>query len=308
MYGVTLVTTPPLEEARELLALDVDEVSMVGKAAIRRKFSVIKSLEEEEDVATKKVNKGEITEDVKKAATPMLTALASERLGLIGSKVKEIQDGLGTMAKKDVNEAMYALHDLIWSAQTDVIAISKAVDGDAGELVEKLIAKQLTEVEKAHPRKMTKRRLDSMKAALTTLADLAKEFETETEEEEDEDMPTETKVEKTDTTAPVAPVVDTAVITAAVTKAVGEATAPLVERIEKLEKAAPAEPAKVDTKVEKSEEEAPAWAKKIQKGLDDLGQRLDTVEASSNAAGGNRTETKETKKSEKGLWDDIGIG
>lgn len=293
----------PTPEDRELLALDVAEVSLVDRGAIRRTFSVVKALEDDVKRTTKAaVEKTEpvlesvekvdglpdgLPEDVKKAAAPLLTALAGERLGLISAKVTELQTGLGSMKKEDAQVALYGLHDLIWSAERDVVAVSKAMGVEVEDKVE-------TEVAKAHPRKMTTRRLNELKGLLEKLTGLAKEFETD--DEEDPAMPTETEKN------------EGAALEATIAAAVTKALAPLEGRLAAIEKVAPVtpavEPATTMVDTAKAEATPPTWLAKLEKSINGIGQRLDALEGSSNAGGGNTTDATVTK-SAGGLWDGV---
>jgi hypothetical protein len=303
---------PTDDEARELLALDVDEVSLVDRPAIRRKFSVVKALTEDEVSRRKTKNEGDtapetLSADVVKMATPLLTGLASERLGVISNVVAELQSGLGTLSKDDACKKLYSLHDAIWAAERDVVAVSKAL-GDEVERVTaaKSLERAEEQVEKAHPRKMTARRLNEFKAVAEKFATLLKEFEA-AEEDEDEDTPEEDPKMKTETAknevATQTPAPTSAPdIEAAVTAAVQKAVEPIATRLAEVEKKlAPAPAATTTAETTKAADTAPAWAVAIQKSLDDLGQRLDVVEAGSNAGGSNTTQTT-TTKSDEPFW------
>lgn len=308
-----------ITEPTELLELEVAEVSLVDKAAIRRKFAVVKAIDADADTDTtedgmgaraKKTEKSDnapgdvVDAEVVKAATPMLTALAGERLALVGEKANELKNGLGAMSKKDAREALYALTDLVWAAERDVVAVSKSIGVEPKEKVE---------TEKAHPKKMTSRRRAALAEAVEKLQALAKEFDEETEDPEEEDMgtPANKETKKTEggegtTPEPAASTTDTVV--AAVQKAVGDALKPLDERLSALEKkvekaAEPAAAEEKKEKVEKAEGEdksEPVWARELRKSLEGVGKRLDTLEAGSNSTAGNRTDTttQETKKAE----------
>jgi hypothetical protein len=123
---------------RELLALDVGEVSLVDAAANKRRFLITKRLE-----PIMPASDPTKTEFITKTGE-LLASLSKERLGLIAEKVTALMGGVGTMSKEEVRSAFSTIYNTMYSAENDVIALAKSMEGaglleagTADDLVEK---------------------------------------------------------------------------------------------------------------------------------------------------------------------------
>lgn len=328
--------SPATTEPRELLELDVGEVSMVDAPAIRRKFVMVKqeaapgtdNTPTPEPPATppapvappageNTVDENEIIaadSDIAKALFPMLTALANEKMNALVEKVASIQTALtaGTLTKKEAREMFSGLSSLLWGAEDDVISISKS----AGTPVE------LDAVQKA--KRMTARRIGELKAAQEQITSLLSELEEEV-------MADTTDTQKTEVGAGTADLQKA--ITAAVSAGLAAGLEPVNKsitdvgtrldsieaRVAKVEEGAAAPTATTDTTKTETKTEESAVAKAITnalapmaKSLEDIGQRLDTIE-STPAAGGDddpastTTKVETTKAGSADFWAGAGV-
>lgn len=289
-------------DGKELIDLTVDEVSLVGKPAIKRKFSVTKQDGETEQKPKRQSKKKEgetppitISKEVAKAVAPLMTQLAEERLELMVDVLKGIGESLsaGTLTSDTAYKQFSIIYSMLWKAESEVTALADALSLPKMEVVEK--------------------REDSLNKA--ALKNLMKSLT----QEEDGDMGTpkaSTEVKKEDDSGsqsgsqPGGQEQIVKAVTDAVGPAVSAALAPLETRIAKLEQAAaPATPAAVEKSEKPTDAEAIAKivtesvSKALQpvtKSIEDLGKRLDVVEGTSGVSEGNTPEPK--TKSDDDLW------
>ena len=305
---------PATTAPRELLELDVGEVSMVDAPAIRRKFVMVKQATPAaapEAPATTPAPvappvTGENTvdddneliaadSDVAKALFPMLTALAKEKMNALVEKVASIQTALtaGTLTKRDAREMFSGLSSLLWGAEDDVISISKS----AGTPV------ALDTVQKA--KRMTARRIGELKAAQDQITSLLSELEEEVMADTTDTQKTEAGAGAADLTKAITDAVQ-AGLTAGlkpVNKSindVGTRLDAIDARVTKMEEAAPATTT-TDTTKAAPKTETTAVAKAVTdalapmaKSLEDIGQRLDTIESTPAAGGDDETDSTTT--------------
>ena len=226
------------------------------------------------DENTNEVETFDVESEVVKQALPMLTALANEKMSALVDSVTKIQDALtaGTLTKEDANDMFRGLSSLLWRTEDDVLVIAKSLDVP------------VVDVDKA--RRMTRRRLEELKAARDSINSLLSELE-------DEVMSEENTQKTGDGTGEDTQVSDATTIEKTVTDAVTAAVAPLTERIGKLEEKAgitKSEGGEGDDK----DDVAKIVEAAVAKALEPVTQRLDQLEANPGSE-----ESDETTKIEK---------
>jgi hypothetical protein len=155
---------------RPFLDLTVGEVSLVDKPAIKKTFLVVKrdssgdaaaenNETSEDDMGAnspvptiKPVKKGAVdpevltvTEDVAKAVGGSLKAVITDKLDLAKSKLQGVADGIGTMKKAEVCDAIWDAYDLMMGAKHDLVPISKSLGVD-----QEIVAKNAAGKKKKH--------------------------------------------------------------------------------------------------------------------------------------------------------------
>lgn len=288
------------DEPTELLSLDAVEVSMVDRAAIKRRFVTVKAhndaasetetaVEDPPEVETVETTteKSEpvqatgltVTEDVEKAVTPVLESLVSEFLTIVQSNAEAVQAALkaGTLTKEDAWSRLWAIHDAAYKVSDNVSFVAKSLGVEAD------LGTEEVPTEKSY-RKMTQRRKDAVKSAIVTLESLMLELETP--------MATETTETETVETSKAKPTETTETSQAAVAPPVVETQK--IDVAKAIEDAVSAATKAAATTVETA----------VAKAMEKFEQRLGALEGTPGTPAANQTETVTTAKSDKdtGVW------
>lgn len=291
-------------DGTELLDIDVVEVSLVDRPAIRRRFARTKREPGGDDVKkTKAEGEGEITT---KAAGDAVTALVSDYLAIAIERATELKAAIesGTVARDKVWSLYDAACTALWKAQEQTYVVAKSL----GVAVEKA------------DRKMTARRRAELKSTIENLTKLLTELEddmgaegttTETKTETKTETPaggasgagaagggTTTQPEKKETPPAPAQIDVAKAIADAADAAAARVVAAFEARVKTVED-------KVTTKAETPDLAATveaAVAKAVVAANADLEKRLKALEGNPGTGTGNKTETTDTTKSEGGLW------
>lgn len=289
-------------DTTELLDIDVSEVSLVSKPAIKRKFVRTKNVDaqsapaadapadpapattEAEPAAEPVAEQKLISKEVAKAVAPMLTALAEERLALASAQIEMITEKLnaGTLTTEECWQHFNAVYNMLYKAESEVRALAEVMG----------VQSMVTVVTKAEIE-----RVSQILKALNLV--------------EEEDMSTNSG--NTATNTPAAAPAAAAVTIETIKSALGEALQPLEQRIQKLETAQaapPAQPAQTQTTTQKSETDpldavSERLLKVVTKAMEpvttaitEINGRLDALEGTSSVPTEQKTTEIEAQKSD----------